>query len=149
MSNTSRNYQWFDATTTLCYLCLCFEYIFQHFSSSRSFLKTTLSLSQSSNTSSRQPKKKIKIQPTLSNRLPSFHIYPSHKWLIPYHTSNQKPLSASKPTKITATPLIPYALPRTDNILFTGEIEPIYLTGMSDSCPTKLGDEMLPSRSGI
>ena len=63
-----RNYIWFDV---LCYSCYPFKYVSLHISSD-TLLNTLLSLSQTSNISSKQSKKKSDLQTIHSNRLSSF-----------------------------------------------------------------------------
>ena len=60
-TNMSRNYLWFDVTTTFCYPCYLFEYVSLHISRPHSFLNTPFSFSQTSNTSGKPPKKKINL----------------------------------------------------------------------------------------
>ena len=61
-TNVDRIYIWFDVTTTLCYPCYLFKYIYLCISSPQSFLNTPLSMLHTSKTSGGPPKKKINLQ---------------------------------------------------------------------------------------
>ena len=69
-TDTFRNYIWFHV---LCYPCYPFKCISLDNSSCTVF-STPLSLSQTSNTSSKQSKNKSDIQTIHSNRLSAFHL---------------------------------------------------------------------------
>ena len=139
----------------LCYPYYPFKYVSPHISSHTLF-NTPLSLSQTSNTSSKQSKKKSDLQTIHSNRLSSFHLGTHLRsalqqiFRLYYTCSIQKLLYTSKPPKSQQKPSCPtHYAKRTSNIPFTGCIRQRYLNTISESCPPRLDGEMLPSRSGI
>ena len=58
-----RIYTWFDVTTTLCYPCYLFKYVYLHISRLHSFLNTPLPMLHTLKTSSGTPKKKSSVYP--------------------------------------------------------------------------------------
>ena len=117
---------------------LLFRVYSLHISNLHSFPSTALSLSQTSNTSSGPPKKKIDLQTLHLNRLPFFNLRIHRKSALQqifrrYYTySIQKLRYTTKATQVTAATLRPTW----------------YSNTISDSCPPKLDGEKLPSRSG-
>ena len=102
-TNVYSIYTWFDITTTLCYPCYLFKYVYLHISSPHSFLNTPLSMLHTSKTSSGPPKKKINLQSTHSTRLSSFHLGTHHRSTVqqivqPCYTSIQKLIYTSTTT---------------------------------------------------
>ena len=150
-----RIYTWFDVTTTLCYPCYLFKYVYLHISNPHSFLNTPLSMLHTSKTSSGPSKKKIKLQSTHSTRLSSFHLgihtevlnSKSSDHIIPRFKNYYIPQQPSKPQQQPSCPTH-YAEP-TSNIPFTGWIGKRHDNTMYDICPPKLDGEMIPSHSGI
>ena len=114
-----------------------------------------LSLSQTSNTSSKQSKKKSDNQTIHSNRLSSFHLGTHLRsslqqvFLLYYTCLVQKLLYTSKPLKSEQKPSCPihYAEP-SSNIPFTGWIRQRYSNTISVSCRPCLDGGMLSSCSG-
>ena len=118
-TNASRNYIWFNVTTTLC-LLVTFTSTFPYtFRAHTLFSTHTSRLSQSSNASSGPPKKKIDLQSPHPTRLSSFHQRAHHRSTLyrifrAYFTSIRKLLYTSKTTKVTALTIVPGALRKTD-----------------------------------
>ena len=84
-TNVDRIYMWFDVTTTLCYPCYLFKYIYLCISNLQSFLNTPLSMSHTSKTSSGPPKKSS--------------VYPFNQAVIfPSRNPPQKYCIANRPT---------------------------------------------------